>query len=933
MKKKLLFFLLGFLFTIGGFAQHKLNVNAELLAENHSMKIRSELVLDTLFTADYLYLYDWNHAYSSTSTPLGQRFSDEFVRSFYYAEDKDRSFTTLHSLRANGQEIPYTRMSNQADIIQVDLRALKGQKLTLELDYTLKFPHARFGRYGYADSNLYYLNHFLVRPAKTIDNQPVLYSNENLDDARYAPIDLTFKLQLPDGLTASSNLANQQENAQQIQVQGENIYGDFSMEILPQSQSTWRDFNLGSTRIRTNFHSKDMPDWQQHFSLTQLMQFTETFLGIHPQEFVWVSSYEYSRNPFYGLNQLPQFLRPFEQNFLYEIQFLKAYLRAYIRTAFDVDLRTENAWAEGLQIYILRAYVERFYPDAKLVGRLNNWWILQGFYFTHLDFNQQYTYYSLLMARKNLDQPLGTSKADLIKFNQQIANPYRAGLYLRNLEAYVGKAQFLPVLRNAVTDSKKGNFQRDRMQFQLETVAQKDLNWYFDSAYNSRKTIDYRILKTKTRGDSTYVSLRNIGGIQAPITLSAIENGKIVKRQWVEGFSGDTTLVYGASDRTTWALNLEDISPEFNQRDNWYRSGKLFNRPINLTFMKDVEFPHVQQLLWVPNFEYNLYDGFSPGLRLHNRTVLDKKFTFDIIPTYSIKTGQPIGSGSLIYNHYRRESNWYYTRFSVSGNYFHYAPEATYTRWNPMIQWRYRPSDLRKNTNHLVTLRYVMVDRETSPLALDDYKDPNYNVFNLRWSYGHNEIQKNIGLTVDNQWSPQFIKQQITAQYSSFFAPNRQWSLRVFAGAFWKNKTDSDFFSLGVDRPSDYLFDHNYYGRSEDSGLFSQQYIKSEGALKTLRADGFANQWLTSANASFTIWNWIEGFGDIAWYADKGQSTQLVYDAGIRLNLVPDYFELYFPVYSENGWVGQAGDYSKQIRFVLTIDPKTLINLATRRWW
>ena len=41
------------------------------------------------------------------------------------------------------------------------------------------------------------------------------------------------------------------------------------------------------------------------------------------------------------------------------------------------------------------------------------------------------------MARKNLDQPLGSPKNTLIKFNEQIASKYRAGLSIRFLDDYL----------------------------------------------------------------------------------------------------------------------------------------------------------------------------------------------------------------------------------------------------------------------------------------------------------------------------------------------------------------------------------------------------------------------------------------------------------------------------------------------------------------
>jgi phosphoglycerate-specific signal transduction histidine kinase len=54
-------------------------------------------------------------------------------------------------------------------------------------------------------------------------------------------------------------------------------------------------------------------------------------------------------------------------------------------------------------------------------------------------FNEQYSYFYMLMARRNLDQPLGDSKNTLIKFNEQIASKYRSGLSLRFLDSYAQK--------------------------------------------------------------------------------------------------------------------------------------------------------------------------------------------------------------------------------------------------------------------------------------------------------------------------------------------------------------------------------------------------------------------------------------------------------------------------------------------------------------
>ena len=122
-------------------------------------------------------------------------------------------------------------------------------------------------------------------------------------------------------------------------------------------------------------------------------------------------------------------------------------------------------------------------------------------------------------------------------------------------------------------------------------------------------------------------------------------------------------------------------------------------------------------------------------------------------------------------------------------------------------------------------------------------------------------------------------------------------------------------------------------GKREDTGLFSQQIIIAEGGFKSQLENPFANDWMVTGNASFNLWRWIEVYGDLGFLRNRGSDARFVYDAGIRLNLVTDYFELYFPFYSNNGWEITAPNYSQRIRFIVTLSPRTLTGLFTRKWF
>ena len=129
------------------------------------------------------------------------------------------------------------------------------------------------------------------------------------------------------------------------------------------------------------------------------------------------------------------------------------------------------------------------------------------------------------------------------------------------------------------------------------------------------------------------------------------------------------------------------------------------------------------------------------------------------------------------------------------------------------------------------------------------------------------------------------------------------------------------------------MFDYNFFGRSEKSGLLSQQLILAEGGFKSKLLPSSADQWIATTNVSFNVWNWIEVYGDAGFVKNHQRDAAFLYDSGLRLNLVTDYFELYFPVYSNNGWEIAQPNYQEKIRFIFTFSPKSLLNLFTRKWF
>ena len=362
------------------------------------------------------------------------------------------------------------------------------------------------------------------------------------------------------------------------------------------------------------------------------------------------------------------------------------------------------------------------------------------------------------------------------------------------------------------------------------------------------------------------------------------------------------------------------------------RGIRFNNRPIKFNFFKDLEDPYYNQIIYIPTLEYNLYDGFLPGIRFHNKTILDKPFIFDVNPSLSTKTQNLSGKATFYVNQYNRDSNLYNIKYLINGHYLHYAPDAYYTKLMPAVYLRFRPDDLRDNRKQIIIFKEVIVNKEKSEFIVGENTE-NYAVFSAKYYNTKTEVTNHFNFNADVQISNSFGKLASEIQYRKLFDNNRQVNIRLFAGTFLYNKTTSNYFDFGLDRASDYLFESDYLGRSETTGLFSQQSIVADGFFKSKFETRTADRLMMTTNASLSIWNWIEVYADAGFIKNKDASEKFVYDNGIRLNLVTDYFELYFPVYSNNGWEISQANYGEKIRFIVTFNPDTLINLFTRKWF
>ena len=93
-----------------------------------------------------------------------------------------------------------------------------------------------------------------------------------------------------------------------------------------------------------------------------------------------------------------------------------------------------------------------------------------------------------------------------------------------------------------------------------------------------------------------------------------------------------------------------------------------------------------------------------------------------------------------------------------------------------------------------------------------------------------------------------------------------------------------------------------------------------------------SNNFMLTSNLNIGIWKWIEGYLDLGTLKNKNEDPRYFYGTGIRLNLLPDFFELYFPISSSNGFELNNYRYYNKIRFIVSYNLESLGKLFSRRW-
>lgn len=951
MKNILLYLLL---FPLFNFAQDSIAVAASFDIEKKQIKISQFIRYKNTSnkTLDTIYLQDWSNSFSSRKTPLGKRFEEEFKSAFIFSKKDDFGRTLIQSISQDSIATNFTRLPNQQDILKVALpkKIAPKDSYNIQLQYIIKIPNDKFTRYGFTNTDDLKLRFWYITPA-VFDGKWHYFSNKDLNDAFVPKATISITAKYPNGYALISELNTVTSSSKQLTtttlLEGKNRVND---KLYLVKNNTFKTIAQGDFDILYNLDEEKLKPKKIKAIAAKVTKYLQKNLGNYPHKKLLVTNFDYKNNQIYGLNSLPDFIRPYANDFQFEIKLLKTALNNYLENTLLINQR-ENQWVfDSINLYFFIKYIEEYYPNTKLLGALSKFWGIRSYHTAQLQFNDHYNFLYMNMARTGKDQPLSMRKDSLLKFNANLANKYKAGIGLHYLNNYIGNNS----IENNITQFLKQNTlkivsPKDFKQQLQTTTPNSKLNWFFNEYVATNSKIDYKLKKLRKVNDSIYVTIKNNRNNTMPISLTTLNKDSVLSEQWIDGFKGEKTLALPNNNATRISLNYDTKIPEINARNNSKKiKGFVFkNRPLQPRFFQDFENPKRNQIFFIPEAYYNYYDGVTAGIKAYNESILlTRNFNYRVSPKYGFKSKELVGGFSTSYRFLNENKSNYYIKLGLSGRRYNYNETINanktinsleYRSLTPYIDFVFRnKNDYRDNKKSALVFRHVSISRETDPtgkIKIDG--EPSYSVFNARFITSDPNLNSFYSWANDFQLAKNFSKIATTLELRTITDKNRQYNLRLFGGAFLFNNTykNSNFYSFALDRPTDYLFDYDYIGRSEETGLLSQEIIIAEGGFKSKLPMPYANSWIATANASTTIWKYVLGYFDVGFVGNYSESPKFAYDSGVRVNLVADYFELYFPVYSNLGWEVAQNNYSNKIRFVVSLSINTLTGLFKRRWY
>lgn len=946
-----LIFVMGIQFALAQTSQkfqQRVDVDIEVSLNDQAKSLHGKVTMNyhnnSPDTLHFIYMHLWPNAYSSDRTAYNKQAVENQNTTFYLDEKTNWGFIDSLDFEVNGLSVNL-ETTEQPDIaiLRLNEPILPGITARIASPFRVQIPKT-YSRLGHTDESLQ-ISQWYPKPA--VYNQDGWHPMPYLDQGEFFSEfgDYKVSITLPADYTVLAT--GTIETASEIEWLEQKIASrtardsSFSGKTIPNKTVTFSEKNVHDFAW---FADKNWLVEKEEFWIPGNQESTIAYVAYSPEhqegwknalEFVKNSTLEYSK-------EIGNY--PYKTVKAIEGRLLAGGGMEYPTITIIIPSNDEATVKEIIYhevghnwFYGILANNERREPwlDESLNSFYENKFLKE---------NESNQILEQMMSdhfrRVNMGQAISLTSEDFTGLNYGL-EVYRNGAkYFEWLEAIMGSDEFQNAMQAYFSKHRFQHVDAADLANAMQQNSKLDLSWFFEDLINTRHPIDFGIKKIKNKNDGSVITLINKNPTPLPAILvlqgkkNDEENERPIELVATPPFTGKYEMLVNPGFGKIEEAKIHEVIADNNPRNNIYRNGKNVHfriRPI--VALNNTEH---HTLALSPALGYNHYDGFMAGILAHNISFPYSKFKYAFAPMSGMKSKNLVGTGFLSYSHFPYASDRVQeVEFLIEGKSFGYETSklninkhlsARYYKISPQITFHFltakkwksnapappKIADRRSALNRSLMLKAYFIGEE----ELNFFQDPTDSLYRpelgafghkvfgrILYSHAHNSTFNQYRFEIDLHGNDIFVKASLTANLKvDYHYKRKALYARVFVGKFFdlnQNSLASSRYRLASNHTgwNDYLYDHTYFGRNEQSGMWSKQMTMQEGALKIntlMYANqlGLSSDWLGAINleSDLPFGNLpIRVFADLATFTNARNinptGAPFLWDAGIQLHL------------------------------------------------
>ncbi len=620
----------------------------------------------------------------------------------------------------------------------------------------------------------------------------------------------------------------------------------------------------------------------------------------------------------------------------------------------------DHAWLdEGINSYYDHRYLIKYYGDPAMG-------ILPKFISKRTDYSAN-ELGTLWPARAGYDQPSSTHSDDFIPINYWIGAYEKPAEAFRYLQKYLGDYRFDRAMQSFYKEWEFKHPGPIDFQDHFSKNTGEDLSWFFDGFIYSTDQMDYALSGVEKKEGHFAIKAKNVGTINGPFPIVAFKDSVEQKVLWVPGFEGEQEVVFPEGDYDRFVIDANHWGIDINRKNNDV-SLKGNGFPAHVDFLFGLEKDDKPSISIAPALAWNNYDKGMIGAVIYNKAIPEKKFEFALAPMFATVTKKLRGAGQLNYNFYSKKRTFIekatlgfgVKSFGLDYN-WNLDYYLDYKRFTPSLKLKLAKKNPGSSVNQTILFRTVVLGEQQTAFRRDtivsggdttsmlnfDIVNGTTLVHNLQYEYKNNRGINPWSLLLDIRQSSykaftgdeSYLRASLTWKGAYTYDKGRSIRARIFAGGFLQNtRSESSNKYTNVQPPvrgtfhlsglgfNDELFDQTLLGRSESTGIWSQQTFEKEGGFKNHldapKPNGFSNKYMLSANLTGDLPQDLPFGIPLRPYLDLAYfDGNFAYTFGLSVTAFDERLGLYFPIaISDNIKFGLQDGFKYLGRITWTVD-------------